>query len=370
MNYDCVIIGGGAIGLSIAYEMARRGATIAVIERSRLGRESSWAGAGVIPPAPTIDNVDPFDQLKALSHALFPDWSEALLNESGIDNGFWKCGAVYVGRSDGEVGAIEGLKYQWADEGIKFDVLDNDQLLQMIPAIAGEIAAVRSAIYLPDEYQICNPYHIKALIGACRLRNVDFFEEADIQEFHTQNLILKGLETTAGPFYADHFVAASGAWTGSLLKQLDIQISMVPVRGQMLAFKLKEQILFTVINDSSRYLVPRKDGWILAGSTMEHAGFDKSLTPEAQKSLFDFANRLIPQLNATNLLNRWAGLRPGTFDGFPYLGRCPTIENLFVATGHFRWGLTCSTGTANIIADLVEGKPSAIDLTHFRVSRG
>ncbi len=370
MKYDCVVIGGGAIGLSIAYELVRRGASIAVVERNRLGRESSWAGAGVLPPAPTIQVDDPLDQLKALSQSMFPAWSQSLLEETGIDNGFWKCGAVYVGRSPGEISAIEGIKLQWHEEGIEFHELNHDQLLKRVPAIEEQIEHVKTAVYLPDEYQLCNPFHVKALVAACRGRDVDFFEETDLQDFDVRDGKLNTIQTTAGPFQADFFCAACGAWTGQMLKQLDVEISMVPVRGQMLAFKLENQILFTVINDSSRYLVPRKDGWILAGSTMEHAGFVKEMTAEGQKGLFQFANGLIPELNTSTLANRWAGLRPGTYDGLPYLGFCPTVSNLMVAAGHFRWGLQCSTGTAKVVADMIFDEPVELDLTRLRVARG
>jgi len=358
------------IGLSIAYQLAKSDLSVALFDRAKLGRESSWAGAGLLPPANNSPTDDSLDQLKALSQRLFPTLSESLLAETGIDNGFWKCGAVYLGRTPGEVSSIEGIKLQWKDESIIFETLDPHQLRERVPALDGTADQIKSAVYLPDEFQICNPHHLKALIAACRTRGVDLFEETDIHDFEIRNEKLTTVRTTAGPFQADHFCAACGSWTGRLVKQLDIEISMIPVRGQMLAFKTERPILSTVVNDCSRYLVPRRDGWVLAGSTLEHAGFDKNMTAEGQKGLYDFANGLIPALNASTLTNRWAGLRPGTFDGFPYLGRCPTIPNLIVAAGHFRCGLQTSTGTAQVICDLVTGTQPEIDLEPFRISRG
>lgn len=358
------------IGLSIAYELAAHDLTVALLDKSKIGKEASWAGAGILPPTNIETATDPIDQLRAISGQLHPEWSRSLLEETEIDNGFWNCGAVYVGRSAGEVSSIAGSRLNWSEEKIPFECLSTEQLAKLVPALENQLQSIESAVFLPGESQISNRDHLRALELACRQRGVDFFEEIEIQEceFHSDRLSV--LRTVAGPFAASHFCATSGAWTGQLLKKFDIEISVLPVRGQMLAFKLPEALFSTIINDGSRYLVPRRDGWVLAGSTLEHAGFDKKMTSEGQRSLFHFANGLIEELNEKTLRDRWAGLRPATFDGFPYIGCCPKLTNVVVATGHFRIGLQTSTGTAQIVRELVEGKTPKIDVEPFRVGRG
>jgi glycine oxidase len=143
-----------------------------------------------------------------------------------------------------------------------------------------------------------------------------------------------------------------------------------PMRGQMVLFRCERQPFKRVLNDGPRYLVPRGDGYVLAGSTEEEAGFDKSITAEAIAELTRFAIKLVPALRDATIEQTWAGLRPASYDGFPYIGRMPGLENAFVAAGHFRSGLHLSPGTAVVLADLMCGNTPAVDLTPFRVSRG
>jgi len=341
-----------------------------VIEKNKLGREASWAAAGMLQPVGHAGKLDPIDELRSFSDDLHASWSEKLKEISGIDNGYWNCGAIYLARTSGECGTLSGNKLQWREEQVEFEELDRQQLEQRVPALGPKLDQVQAAVWLPDESQFCTPRHLDALQVACRKLGVDLYEETDILDFELAGGRVNSISTSAGPFQGKSFCAAAGAWTPFLLKRLDIELSMLPVRGQMLAFKLPEPAFETIINEGPRYLIPRRDGWVLAGSTLEHAGFDKSLSAEGQRALYEFATGLLDDLNEKTLAKRWAGLRPGTFDGFPYIGVCPGMDNLYVATGHFRFGLAASTGTAVLIRELLEARSPSLDLRPFRVSRG
>ena len=174
-------------------------------------------------------------------------------------------------------------------------------------------------------------------------------------------------------FIGDHYVFAAGPWTEKLVEILDVPLPMQPVRGQIALYKIdpiqdsdsQSIALGPIVNDGSRYLVPRQDGHVLAGATIEEVGFDCQVTKDEIADLRDWAENLSVELNESTLVKSWAGLRPGTYDGFPYLGRLGEVPNAYVATGHFKSGLHLSTGTAVVLADLIEGKTVAIDLKPF-----
>jgi len=177
------------------------------------------------------------------------------------------------------------------------------------------------------------------------------------------------VRTSAGPLRARQYCITSGAWTAPLLAKLDIMAGIVPIRGQMVLFRCPAPPVRRIINAGSRYLVPRDDGRLLAGSTEEEAGFDKRTTDGAIAELVDFARGLIPALAEAEIERTWAGLRPGSFDGLPYLGPLPGLANAFIAAGHFRSGLFLSPATAVVMAQLLCGEEPEIDLGPFRIGR-
>lgn len=367
----CLIVGGGVIGLSLAYELSCRGESgIRVIDRAEPGREASWAGAGILPPANRATAIHPLEQLRAVSHELHPQWAAALRNETGIDNGYRPCGGIYLARQSGEAAALHGLRGLLEAERIEVRPLDADELRRVEPGITLTADSLKAAYLLPGEAQLRNPDHLRALAIACRQRGVQIDSGVSAASFQTRAGQLTGVVTNQGALVAERYCIASGAWTALLLKQLAIPNGIMPIRGQMVMFACGEPPLRHIVNEGSRYLVPRDDGRVLAGSTEEEAGFDKSTTAAGIAGLIRFAGELVTELTPDIVAKTWAGLRPGTYDGFPYLGPVPGLDNVFVAAGHFRSGLHMSPGTAVVMADLIVGKPPAIDLTPFRLGRG
>jgi glycine oxidase len=368
---DCLIVGGGVIGLSLAYELACHGATVQLIDCGSIGREASWAGAGILPPANLTTAIDPLDRLRALSHKLHREWATRLREETGIDNGYRECGGLYLARSVGEVASLHAFAQMLRELEIEVERLTPAELTVLEPALR-EVAAgqLKAAYTLPGEAQLRNPDHLRALSLACERRGVQIRSDCEATGFDYANGRMTAVRTDAGLLHADRYCITSGAWTGRLLKQLGVTTGIMPIRGQMVLFKCETPPFRRVLNEGPRYLVPRDDGRVLVGSTEEEAGFDKSTTEEGVGELVALARQLVPALRDARIENRWAGLRPGTFDGFPYLGRMPGLSNAYAAAGHYRSGLHMSPGTAVVMRQLMLGEEPEVDLSPFRVGRG
>lgn len=369
---DCLIVGGGVVGLSLACELSGRGLTVEVIDRGEMGREASWAGAGILPPANRATAVHPLEQLRALSHELHRKWAVELRERTGIDTGYRECGGLYLARTGGEVASLVAFAEMLRDLEIVIDRVPNDRLMDIEPGLK-ELASsgtLKAAYLLPGEAQLRNPDHLTAIALACEQNGASLRPQTELFEIEQAGNRITGLLTSEGCLEADRYCLTSGAWTYALLKKLGITTGIMPVRGQMVMFKCNEPPFRHVLNEGPRYLVPRDDGRVLVGSTEEEVGFDKSNTDQGVSELIGLARLLVPALQAAEIERTWAGLRPGSFDGFPYLGAIPGFDNAFAAAGHFRSGLHLSTGTALVMTQLLLGESPEIDLTPFRVGRG
>lgn len=382
--HDVMIIGGGVIGLSLAWDLAKRGCSVHVIDRGEPGREASWAGAGIVPPAVLNPAQHPYEQLRGLAYQLHPQWADELRRLAGIDTGYRRCGGLYLARTPGEAAALAAWADSIREEGIEAVRLTAADVQEIEPGVAvgcdGAAAAppalstkfsvlstIRSAILLPGEAQLRNPRHLKALVVACERAGATITPNVAAAEFVVAHHELTEIRTSAGPLTARQYCFTAGAWTGQVLARLGVSAGILPIRGQIVLFRCDEPPVTRIINEGSRYLVPRDDGRVLAGSTEEEVGFDKRTTDEAIAELTAFARGLVPALAAAPIERAWAGLRPGSFDGLPYLGRLPGLSNAFVAAGHFRTGLYLSPATAVVMSQLLRGEEPQIDLSPFRM---
>jgi glycine oxidase len=366
--YDLLIVGGGVVGLSLAYESATAGLKVRVIDRGQPGCEASWAGAGILPPAGDKPTNDPTIELLRLSNRLHEEWSRRLRDETGVDNGFRRCGGLYLACDRAAREELEHAARHWRELGVVSQVLTGAELPDIEPAI--ELGAGTACIWLSDEAQLRNPRHLKALVAACSRRGVDVSAGVAAEDFRIAGERVISVDTTDGRLAPGQVCIAGGPWAKALLGRLGAPVGMKPIRGQMALLREHRPVLRRIINDGPRYLVPRGDGRVLVGSTEEDAGFDKRTTAEAVSGLLDFAVRTAPGLGAAEVERCWAGLRPATLDGLPYLGRVPGLDNAYVAAGHFRSGLQLSPGTARVMCQLIQGRTTTIDLTAFRVERG
>jgi glycine oxidase len=363
---DVIIIGGGVIGLSIAYALAREGVQATVLDRRELGREASWAGAGLIPPYTERLTLHPTADLRSWSAVLYPEWSAALREETGIDNGYRRTGGVDVAWTPEEDQMLRGAAGHWRVEGIVFERLAPDDFRRVEPALN---PAVRTVYFLPDRAQVRNPRHLRALIAALTQRGANLRPGLAALGFKTVADRVTAVETEVGPLPCDCVIVAAGAWSAALLEGVGLRVPTPPLKGQIVLLKSDRPLLQRIVEHGKNYLVPRDDGRVLAGATEEDAGFDTRNTSAGVRELIDEAIRLCPVLAEAEVERAWAGLRPGSIDTKPYLGFAPGFRNLIVATGHKRAGLQLSPVTAEVIADLVLGRPPRIDLSAFRIDR-
>jgi glycine oxidase len=365
---DVLIIGGGVIGLTTAYCLAREGVRVAVVDRGDLGQEASWAGAGIISPGNPKRAHTPIGRLRALSAELFPTLSAELRERTGIDNGYLRCGGLELQRSGDELERqrVANLLTEERGEGARCEVLDGPQLRTLEPALSADLPG---AILFPEMAQLRNPRHLKALIAACGRLGVRLRPGCPVHGFARTGGRITAAESADGPLAADRYLVAAGAWSDSLLQAVGWRVPVRPVRGQIALLSVAPPLFSRVLMAGAQYLVPRPDGRVLVGSTEEEVGFDKRTTAEAIHGLLALAIRLVPGLAAAQVERCWAGLRPGSPDGRPFLGPVPGWDNLFIAAGHFRSGIQLSPGTALVMTDLLLDRPPRVSLDAFRPGR-
>ncbi len=363
---DVNIVGGGVIGLSIAYELAIRGLSVTVFDRQQFGKEASWAGAGMLPPADRESATTARLMLRAASQPLWPDWSQQLKEESGVDNGYLNCGGLHVAYTMDTPNWDEYLT-EWQQAGVRLETLDECALRERAPYIGEQIT---SGFYLPDMAQVRNPRHMQALLAACVRRGVKLEPGTPIVGFEREGTKVTGVRTYAGIQRAGRTIIAGGAWSPEILTQLGLKCELVPIQGQIVLLSMDRLPFQAVIESGKRYLVPRSDGRLLIGSTERDIGFNKQNTAEGVAGLIEFAQALVPALKEARFERAWAGLRPRSIDGLPYLGFVDGFENLLMAAGHYRDGLQLSPITARLIRQLICEEPTDVPLDAFSCSRG
>lgn len=365
------------IGLSIALELAVSGQRVHVIDRQKIATGTSWAAAGVLPAAGPPDRArDEFESLCAMSNQLYPDWVARLQELSGIDPQ-WDClGGVHIARSVGESIALQVAADQWREQGIDFTLLKSTAEWQhvepqLVPAV--ESGSIRGGYFFPSEAAIRPPRLLRALVKACDSNNVLMSENVEIQSIKNQkdgcSQRVISLVTNQGEISATQLCIAAGSWSNQVTRQLDWELDVRPFRGQVALFKQPDQQLKRVINQGPNYVVPRRDGHVFVGSTVEDVGFDTSLTDQAIEELVEFAGDVCPRLRDTRPIRTWAGLRPGTGDGVPLIGKLPTRTNVVVATGHYRSGICLAPATAVILKQLLLEGQSDWATQSFRIQR-
>ncbi len=356
---DVLILGGGVIGLTTAYYLAKERIRVCVVDRGELGKESSWAGAGIITPGHPQRATEPFAQLMALGFTLFPGLAMELKSMTGIDNGFRVCGGVER-VADTSPEAIR----DWQAQGIIFERLSNQELRKVHPAIGSRFGDGYS---LPQTAQVRNPWHMRALIDACRSLGVRLLPTVDFRGLVTSGDRVVSVRTANRDLSAGRFLVAAGAWTSQVLNSLRLNMEVFPIRGQIVLVAAPLGLLRPILFHGKDYLVPRDDGRILIGSTEEDVGFTPGNTPSAVEGLLAMAHDFVPALRQARVEKCWSGFRPATRRGCPYLGAVPGWTNLFVAAGHFRAGIHSSPATGLVLSELLTNRPTSLPLEPFRL---
>lgn len=350
---DCIILGGGISGLLCARELSAGGWRVQVLERGAIGHEASWAGGGILSSLYPWRQPGPIERLSLWGGRHYAELSEALDLETGIDPQWQQCGMVWLGLKDFEAAG------RWCQRhGIDWDSLNARAIETHWPGL--RVPAGKS-LWIPGIAQIRNPRLLKALQQDLRQRGVVLKENTPVSSWCRRGERIVSVRTPNGEAFADVFIVTAGAWSSQW--QIDglWQPSIRPVKGQMLLVKARQGILRTMVQRDEHYLIPRMDGRILVGSTVEEAGFDKRPTEPAYRRLYGFALETLPILKAFPIEIHWAGLRPAAPLGIPYIGRHPQLLNLYYNCGHFRNGVVMGPAAARLLTDLILGRTPILD---------
>lgn len=351
---DVCIVGGGIIGLSCAFELARRGRRVTLLERGRVGREASWAAGGILTPIHLADYPEPLARLANLSSESYPSFIEEVRKRSRIDPELVPSGLLMLITDDRDAREVAKLVRYNRARGRPFEKLGAREVRRLEPAIRPDI---RGALLLPDVRQVRNNRLCRALAVCLRRMKVDVREQ-------TPAIRIRGrraeVQTPKGVISSDSIVLAAGAWSAALGK-----VDVEPVRGQMVLAEGEPGFLHHVILQKDRYLIPRIDGRILIGSTLERVGFRKQVTLEGITGILGWAIGAAPGIAALPLAGAWAGLRPGGKSRIPQIGPLPAFPRVLVATGHYRNGILLAPATAKLVGDLLCGRQTDLDPAPF-----
>jgi glycine oxidase len=358
---DVVIVGGGLIGMLTARELHLNGLKVILLERGQTGQEASWAGGGILSPLYPWRYPDEVNALAAWSEGQYESLCQCLWQESGVDSEWTLNGLLIVG------GEEEAEARNWAERWeATLEVLDKAGLEQYEGALGAEAGS--TGLWLPEIAQVRNPRLVRALRQSLERLGVEIREGTEATGLLIRNQIVTGVATQTGPIAAGRVVVAGGAWSGQILADRGVHLSVGPVRGQMILFRGRPGLLSRIVIWQGYYLIPRRDGHILAGSTVEYVGFDKSTTAEALKELCNIAHVLVPALKPLPIKSQWAGLRPGSPEGIPYIGEHSKLKGLYVNAGHFRNGIVTGPASARLLADILLGREPILDPAPYTFS--
>ena len=361
MHQPWYIVGGGIIGLLAARELAQTGESVVILDRQAVGQESSWAGGGILSPLYPWRYPEPVTRLALIGQAVYPELAKELKVRTGIDPEWTRSGMLVFAANDEEIAAA------WAkNHSITLNQVDSTQASSIEPHLSPNLG---SGLWLPTVAQIRNPRLLAAISRDLRQSGVEFRENVIITGFSASSSSLSAIQTSAGEIATNRCLVAGGAWSAQLLATTGLDLPIRPVRGQMLLLNGKRALVNTMILKDNYYIIPRRDGHILIGSTLEEVGFDKSMTPIARAELLAAASSIIPDLARCSIERQWAGLRPGSPDGVPFIGQHPGISGLYVCSGHYRNGIVLAPGSARLVADLMLNRRPALDLGQFSLVR-
>ena len=363
---DILIVGGGVIGCAAAYELAKAGLRVTVVERGEPGCEASGAAAGMLAPQGETSAPGPLLEIGMASKALYPGLAEELKERTGLDIEYQSRGALHLFFDAGDE-SLGRSTCEWQREhGLSAELLGREELLKLEPHLAPE---ARGALFLPEDHWVNNPRLVTALVEAGSELGVEWRRETQVQEVIVRDGRVTSVSLGDSTIHSGGLLVAAGAWSGNLLRSAGFTLPVAPVRGQIVALRQTPRLVSHVLHRKGHYMVPRQNGDLVVGSTMEWAGESTRVTAQAVSELLDFALQAVPALGSAPVARAWAGLRPWAPDGLPALGAWPGIEGLFLATGHFRNGILLAPITARLIRELIiDGAPS-INLDPFRPDR-
>lgn len=349
MRTDFLIVGGGAVGLTSAHALLQLGYRVTVLELGETGREASWAGGGILSPLCPWDYGEVVTRLALRGMDMFDEMAMLLQASTGIDPEYRRCGMLLLPpyRED------EALAWCAAHRFPAYRVRLSDHL----EGVRG------SGLLLPDVAQVRNPRLLHALRQRVLLFGGNIVERCEVQGFDLLGDRVVGVRAACGAFTADAYIVAAGAWSRQLLGENAGEMLVRPVRGQMLLFKFASPPFGSILFLDGLYFIPRSDGHVLVGSTLEDVGFDRAVTTEAKHDMMGRVREVFPSWPEP--VRQWSGFRPGSPGNIPTIGRHPYLVNLYANTGHFRYGVTMSLASAELLLNEIEGEEQPFEMSPY-----
>ncbi|MGD8589127.1 MAG: glycine oxidase ThiO [Chromatiales bacterium] len=344
-----IVVGGGIIGLLTAREFSQVDNQVTLIESGQLAHESSWAGGGILSPLYPWRYPDSVNALAKWSQSAYPHLCRSLLRTTGIDPEFITNGMLVMAESEHTIATTWAHRHR-----LQLELISQNFSSNLEPALAQPSL---SAIWMPNVAQVRPPRLTKALAADLDQRGVTIITNLAVRGLSLAQDRVGGILTEQGMLEADAVVICAGAWTAELLKPFMPAPDIRPVRGQMILFKAIPDAISRILLQENRYIIPRRDGHILFGSTLEETGFDQTTTEEARQELYALATERFPILKNYPLVKQWAGLRPGSPAGIPYITAHPNLKGLYINAGHFRNGVVLGPASARLMVDIVTGNP-------------
>jgi glycine oxidase len=363
-KFDTAIAGGGLIGASIALELARAGLRVGLFDRQEPGREASWAGAGILSPAPESAAMISLVPLAKASMAIYPEFVRMVEEISGQSVGYRPKGtlqAIFTRDAREELSTVIALHHGL---GLKAEPLRAEDARELEPALSEDLGA---AVLRPEEASVDNRALTQAVLEAARRSGVQFFAGSEVEAVWREGSRCLGLHLKNEKIEAQWTVIAAGCFSANI-EGVAAFAPVRPAKGQMIALRADHLNIERVLWSEKIYLVPRNDGRVLAGATVEYAGFEKDLTAGGLEKILAGALELAPGLANARVEETWAGLRPDSPDHLPILG--PTdLDGLLIATGHFRGGILLTPITAQLVREWVTQQRVSVDWDRFSPMR-
>lgn len=363
-KYDVAIAGGGVVGCAIALELAEAGLSVVVFDKQKPGKEASWASAGILSPAPENPGMIPLVPISKASMALYPEFVKHVEEISGQNVGFRPKGtvqALFSSQAREEMSTIVALHHGL---GLRAEAMSTEEARKLEPGLSEDMEA---AILRPDEASVDNRALSTALLEAAKRKGVRVHGERCVKALRVRNKRCEGLVVDGDEIEAKHTVVAAGCFSAQIAGAEDYA-NVLPAKGQMVSLRHDSLKIERVLWSENIYLVPRNDGRVLAGATVERIGFEKTVTAGGIEENLRGALELVPALKDAQIEETWAGLRPDTPDHLPILGPVD-VEGLLFATGHFRSGIVLLPITAKLIGEWVAGRTPSVDCDRFSPMR-
>lgn len=364
-----IVIGAGIIGLSISFYLKKNNLDVTVIEKGKAGNEASFESAGMLAAQSEFDFYENFMDFCIKSREMYPDYCKDIEQASGISIDYKKSGMIRPALNEDQEKHLKS-NYEWQKkQGFEIEFLNGDKLREIEPKLSKSIL---SGLYTKNDGRVNNRKLVEALILANKKNNVKIIENCEVKEYLTDNNKISGVKTNNGNIEADIVVNAAGAWSSLISKGVIPNFEVKPIHGQLVSLQadreIMKKVIFASILGKGGYIVPRKDNTIILGSTVEDIGFEKRNTEEGINSIIKTCFNILPEFKNLKIKETWSGFRPLAEDNLPIIGKT-NIENLILATAHYRNGILLAPITAKAVTEIVVNDNIMPDIKDFGVDR-